>query len=144
MKFVFTVVTEKRTIEILQMLPNKVLSIRIKIVITKAPLLTYFDHNKPITAQTDASTYCLGCVLLQDGKPVCFASKSLTTTKVNYAQITKELYEVVFACKHWHMLIFGKRITTDHRPLFSILKKGLHSSPPLLATHPIATVKVRH
>ena len=46
-------------------------------------------------------------------------------------QITKELYAVVFACKHWNMLVLGKRITvqTDHRPLVSILKKGLHSSP---------------
>ena len=107
---------------------------KIKDVITKEPVLAYFDYNKPITIQTDASKYGLGCVLLQDGKPVCFASKSLTPTEVNYAQITKELYAVVFACKHWNMLVLGKRITvqTDHRPLVSILKKGLHSSPPRL------------
>ena len=86
MIFVFTVVTEKRTIEILQMFygsrPNKLLSIRIKILITNAPVLAYFDHNKPITTPKEASKYGLGWVLLQNGKPVGFASKSLTTTEV--------------------------------------------------------------
>ena len=108
--------------------------LKIKDVITTEPVLAYFDYNKTITIQSDASKYGLGCVLLQDGKPVCFASKSLTPTEVNYAQITKELYAVVFACKHWNMLVLGKRITvqTDHRPLVSILNKGLHSSPPRL------------
>ena len=91
---------------------------KIKDFITKEPVLANFDYNKPITIQTDASKYGLGCVLLQNGKPVCFASKSLTQTEVNYAHNTKELYAVVFACKHWNMLVLGKRITvqTDHRP----------------------------
>ena len=91
---------------------------KIKDFITKEPVLAYFDYNKPITIQTDASKYGLRCVLLQNGKPVCFASKSLTQTEVNYAHNTKELYAVVFACKHWNMLVLGKRITvqTDHRP----------------------------
>ena len=31
------------------------------------------------------------------------SSKLLTPTEVNYAQITKELYAVVFACKHYNM-----------------------------------------
>ena len=67
-------------------------------------------------------------------KTCMFCIKSLTTTKFNNAQITKELYALAFACKHWNMLVLGKRITvqTDHRPLVSILKKGLHSSPPRL------------
>ena len=109
---------------------------KIKDVITQepGPVLAYFDPRKPITIQSDASKHGLGCVLLQDGKPVSFASKSLTPTEVGYAQIEKELYAVLFACKRFHQLVYGKHVTvqTDHRPLVAIAKKGLHACPPRL------------
>ena len=41
--------------------------------------LTYFDPQKPITLQVDASILMVGLVaaLMQDSRPVRFASKSL-------------------------------------------------------------------
>ncbi|MCG7882987.1 MAG: DDE-type integrase/transposase/recombinase, partial [Candidatus Thiodiazotropha endolucinida] len=109
---------------------------KIKDVITRepGPVLAYFDPRKAITIQSDASKHGLGCVLLQDGKPVCFASKSLTPTEIGYAQIEKELYAVLFACKRFHQMVYSKHITvqTDHKPLVAISKKGLHSCPPRL------------
>ena len=56
---------------------------KIKDVITKEPVLAYFDYNKPITIQTDSSKYGLGCVLLQDGKPVCFGLNNIYSDKVH-------------------------------------------------------------
>ena len=50
----------------------------IKVVITTAPVLAYFDKDKKHYIQTDASLKELGSVLVQDGHPVVYASRSLT------------------------------------------------------------------
>jgi len=109
---------------------------KVKQVITQSPgpVLAYFDPNKEITLQVDASKYGLAAILMQQEKPVSFASKSLSTTEVNYAQITKELYAILFGCKRFHQYVYGRRIKcqTDHKPLLAIWKKGLHSAPPRL------------
>ncbi|XP_052820412.1 uncharacterized protein K02A2.6-like [Mya arenaria] len=85
---------------------------KVKNVITQSPgpVLAYFDPKKEITLQVDASKYGLAAVLMQDEKPVSFASKSLTKTEVNYAQITKELYAIFFGCKRFHQYVYGKQI----------------------------------
>ena len=48
----------------------------------QAPVLQYYDVNKPVTIQCDASGKGLGAVLLQDNKPVCYASRALTETEI--------------------------------------------------------------
>ena len=67
---------------------------KIKIMVTSAPTLPYFDPNKPTTTRADASCYGIGGVLLQesDGKqhPVALCSHTLTTTEQQYAQIERE------------------------------------------------------
>ena len=40
----------------------------------------------------------MGAVLLQDDHPIAYASKSLTPTQQNYAQIEKEMLANVFGC----------------------------------------------
>ena len=40
--------------------------------------LRYFDPSLPVIIQVDASQVGLGAALLQNGKPVAFASKALT------------------------------------------------------------------
>lgn len=102
--------------------------------LTKSPVLTYFDPKKTTTLQVDASQYGLGAALMQEGKPVAYASKSLTPTEINYAQIEKEMYAVIFGCKKFHQYIFGRKVVveTDHKPLIPISKKPLHAAPPRL------------
>ena len=51
---------------------------RVKQTITKAPVHAYYDPHKSLTLQVDASKHSQGATLLQDGKPIAFASKSLT------------------------------------------------------------------
>ncbi|CAB4004151.1 Transposon Ty3-I Gag-Pol [Paramuricea clavata] len=58
---------------------------RLKQTITNAPVLKYYDVNKHVTIQVDASPDGLGAVLLQDERPVAYASRSLTQTQRNYA-----------------------------------------------------------
>ena len=62
---------------------------------------------------------------------VYYASRSLTKTEQNYAQIEKELLAVTFACNKFHDYIIGKNVTveTDHKPLEVIMKKPLLTAP---------------
>ncbi len=107
---------------------------QIKNSITEATTLTYFNEKKEVTLQVDASTKGLGAALLQDGKPVTFASKSLTETEARYANIERELLAVVYGCERFHTYLFGRSFTvhTDHKPLESIHLKHLISAPPRL------------
>lgn len=105
--------------------------INIKNKISAAPVLQNFDSKLPITIQCDASKDGLGCCLLQQGKPVCFASRSLTPAERNFSQIEKELLSVVWSTRKFHYYIYGRKITVlnDHKPLESLLKKHLHEVP---------------
>ena len=62
-----------------------------------APVLRYFDVNKEVTIECDSSDVGLCAVLTQDGCPVAYASRALTQTERNYAQIEKECLAIVFA-----------------------------------------------
>ena len=69
---------------------------------------------------------------MQDGKPVAFASKSLTQTQKAYAQIEKELLAILFGCEKFHEYLYGRKVIveSDHKPLEAITKKPLASAPP--------------
>ena len=54
---------------------------KVKKAITAAPVLRYFDSTKTATVQADASQVGLGAVLLQDGQPIAYASRALTSTE---------------------------------------------------------------
>ncbi|XP_033750517.1 uncharacterized protein K02A2.6-like [Pecten maximus] len=106
----------------------------IKSVLTDAPVLQYFDQNKPTILQCDASQHGLGACLLQDGHPVAYASRALTPTEQNYAQIEKELLAVVFGMERFENYTYGREILveSDHKPLEIITKKSLTSAPKRL------------
>ena len=54
-------------------------------------VLTFYDVLKLATIQTDASQSGLGCGLVQQGRPVAFASRALTEAEHNYSQLEKEM-----------------------------------------------------
>lgn len=93
--------------------------------------MTIFNETKEITIETDASKFGIGCCLMQNGKPISFASRSLSEAEVNYAQIEKEFLAVVFACRKFHYYVYGRMVTirTDHKPLIEIMKKQLCKIP---------------
>lgn len=105
---------------------------KLKNMAIQAPVLKYFDPNKPITLSVDASQYGLGAVLLQDNMPVAFASRALTKAQEGYAQIEKETLAVCFGCERFHQYIYGQPVTvhSDHKPLEIITKKPLAKAPP--------------
>ncbi|KAK2711995.1 hypothetical protein QYM36_010876 [Artemia franciscana] len=97
--------------------------------------LAYFDPKcENIEIKVDASKHGLGAVLAVDDNVVAFGSRSMSETEQRYSQIEKELLAVVFGCKHFHQYIYGRTvtITTDHKPLESILVKPISKAPPRL------------
>ena len=50
---------------------------KLKDMCCKAPVLAYYDVNKEVTIQCDASKEAVGAVLLQEGRPVAYASLKL-------------------------------------------------------------------
>ena len=81
--------------------------------------LAYFDCGKDSTIQVDASGRGLGAVLLQEGIPIAYASKSLTDTEKRYANIERELLAVVFGAERFRTYVYGKHFVVegDHKPL---------------------------
>ena len=106
----------------------------IKEELSRTPVLAYFDRKAEHVIQTDASTKGLGAVLLQEGKPVIYVSRTLTPTEEHYSNIERELLGVVFAMKRLHNYVFGKpvRVQTDHKPLVIIWKKSIATARPRL------------
>ncbi|BES98482.1 Hypothetical protein NTJ_11291 [Nesidiocoris tenuis] len=100
---------------------------KIKSILSNPPVLGIFDPKKDLTMYVDASSTRLGCVLIQEGRPIAYASKSLTDTETQYAQIEKEMMSIWFGCSRFHQYVDGARVTvfTDHKPLLAIFKKEL-------------------
>ena len=96
--------------------------------------LGYYDWRKAVIVQADASLRGLGACLIQDGKPIAFASKSLTGAESRYANIKRELLAIIFACIRFNTYLQGCRFTvqSDHKPLEMIHLKSMHNAPPRL------------
>lgn len=103
----------------------------IKTMITEAPVLAYYNPKLPLTLSVDASSKGLGATILQQGRPIAYASRALTSSQRNYAQIEKETLAVVFGCQKFHQYIYGRTVTveSDHKPLESIFRKPLLAAP---------------
>ena len=100
-----------------------------KSVISSLPVLAYFDAKAEHTIQCDASKQGLGAVLLQNGQPVMYISRTLTETEQRYSNIERELLAEVFALERLDHYTVGYRVKveTDHQPLTSIWKKPISS-----------------
>ena len=93
---------------------------KLREVLTSKLVLAYYDVTKPVTIQADKSQSGLGACLLQDGNPIAYASRSMTSAEKNYAQIEKEMLAISLATKKFHQYIYGKpsiHVQTDHKPL---------------------------
>ena len=106
-------------------------SIKEAIANCNATQLTHFDPNKQMVIETDTSLKGLGAVLIQEGKPVKFLSKSLTKMESDYSNIERELLAVLFSCEKLHIYLYGRLVNmhTDHQPLETICKKPISLAP---------------
>ena len=107
-----------------------------KVALSSSTMLTHYNPALPIILAGDASAYGIGAVishiLLNSTKhPIAFASRSLSASEKNYAQIEIEALSLVFGVKKFHQYLYGRKfqLVTDHKPLTAILgeKKGIPS-----------------
>ncbi|KAA0037248.1 pol protein [Cucumis melo var. makuwa] len=84
-----------------------------------APVLTVPDGSGSFVIYSDASKKGLGCVLMQQGKVVAYASRQLKSHEQNYPTHDLELAAVVFALKILRHYLYGEKIQifTDHKSL---------------------------
>ena len=95
--------------------------------VTNTPILAYFDPEKELVLQVDSSKDGLGAAILQDGRPIEYASRALTKAEQNWTQIEKETLSLVFGLERFDQYTFGRkvRVQNDHKPLATILRKPL-------------------
>ena len=107
---------------------------KIKSVIISAPALAYFDNNKETVLNVDASSTGLGGVLMQEGRPVAYGSRTLSSCEQRYANIERELLAITWGVQKFHTYVYGRKVIveTDHKPLQAIFKKPLNATPPRL------------
>jgi len=58
-------------------------------LLTHAPVLAFYDVSKPVTLENDGCEYGLGSAIFQKGRPIAYASRTLTDAEKRYAQIKK-------------------------------------------------------
>ncbi|KAJ9672728.1 hypothetical protein PVL29_026082 [Vitis rotundifolia] len=98
--------------------------------LTTAPVLTAPISGELFTIYCDASTVGLGCVLMQQGKVVAYASRQLKQHERNYPTHDLELAAVVFALKTWRHYLYGEKfeVYSDHKSLkYIFTQKDLNS-----------------
>nr|GEU72084.1 hypothetical protein [Tanacetum cinerariifolium] len=87
--------------------------------LVSSPLLTLPSGTGGYQIYSDASKKGLGCVLMQHGKVIAYASRQLKPYDENYPTHDLELAAVVFALKIWRHYLFRETcdIFTDHKSL---------------------------
>ena len=102
---------------------------KLKTALINPPILEYPDTTKPFYLTTDASSYCIGCILSQMGDdnrlhPVAFASNTLDKTQQHWSSFQREFYALKFYCLKFRHYLIGKPfiIQTDHQALVHIHK----------------------
>ncbi|GJS43201.1 putative reverse transcriptase domain-containing protein [Tanacetum coccineum] len=84
-----------------------------------APILTLPHGVEDFVVYCNASNQGLGCVLMQRGKVITYASRQLKTHEKNYTTHDLELGAVVFALKTWRHYLYDTKsvIYTDHKSI---------------------------
>ncbi|KAF4649166.1 hypothetical protein FOZ61_001663, partial [Perkinsus olseni] len=100
----------------------------LKLRLAALPFLAYPDFDAPFELYTDASDYAIGAVLMQDGRPLGFFSRTLTGSQLNWHTYEKEAYGILQALIHFQHYHIGYPLTvtvyTDHEPLTWLAKAG--------------------
>ena len=89
---------------------------KLKAFLTEALALTQLTFDKEHVIFNDPSLNGLGCVLMQEGKVVAYASRQLKPHEKNYPTHDLELAAIMFALKIWRHYLYEEKcfIYTDH------------------------------
>jgi len=87
--------------------------------VDESPVLVIPDTTKTFELYCDASYQGLGYVLMQDKRPIAYASRQLKVHGKNYLTHDLDLVAVVFALKTWRHYLYGSQfqVFNDHESL---------------------------
>ena len=124
---------------------------QIKLHVSNDVKLHFYDAHKPLYIEVDTSKKGIGTVMLQEDsivrddsksgseistnlRSISYASKTLSTTELNYSNIEWELLGLLFTATHFKHFTYGRlvHVITDHKPLVSLFRKSLVDSSPRL------------
>lgn len=103
----------------------------LKTKLCERTVLAYYDVSAETELIVDASPVGLGAILVQNSRPIAYASRSLTQVERRYSQTEREALAIVWGTEHFHLYLFGSRFTliTDHKPLEIILNNPYSKQP---------------
>ena len=78
----------------------------LKKCLTEAPVLVLPNGGDGFMVYTDVLKDSLGCVLMQNGKVIAYASRKLKSHEQNYPTHNLELAAVVFTLKKWRHYLY--------------------------------------
>ena len=106
--------------------------------LTSDALVLHYDGDRELRLACNTSSYGIGAVIshaMDDGqeRPIAYASRTLSSSERNYAQIEREALSTVFGVTTFHQFLYGRRFTliTDPKPLLAIFNPK--SAIPTLA-----------
>lgn len=82
---------------------------KLKALLTEVLVLVKHKSGKEFVIFSDVSLNGLGCVLMQDGKVIAYASRQLKQHEENYKTHNLELVAIVFALKIWQHHLFSEK-----------------------------------
>ncbi|KAL2252041.1 UNVERIFIED_CONTAM: Retrovirus-related Pol polyprotein from transposon [Sesamum indicum] len=87
--------------------------------LTSALILALPSGDGGYVVFSDASRQGLGCVLMQHGRVIAYASRQLRPHEMNYPTHDLELAAIIHALKIWRHYLYGEtfQIFTDHKSL---------------------------
>lgn len=102
---------------------------KLKAAITTTPVLALPDFNRPFIIKADASGDRMGDVLMQDGRPLTYISKTLSPPYQNMLAYDKEMLAIVHAATRWRSYLIRRyfQIKTDHKSLKYFLEQKISS-----------------
>ena len=91
----------------------------------------FSEKDAPFEIYTYASTFQLGVVITQKGKPIAHCSRKLTITQLNYTTTECELLAIVETSKEFHNILLGQKMVAcaDHKNLVHKVFNTAHAMP---------------
>ena len=108
----------------------------LKDLVTKAPVLKYFDpqiaHKNFVRCVEVGSGSYTGTMSRRNLASSCLCLTVTHDSRENYCQLEKETLSILFASDRFHEYLYGRKfqVINDHQPLRSIFRKPLNKSPP--------------
>jgi hypothetical protein len=101
----------------------------LKQALIAAPVLALLDFSKQFQLKTDASDLGVGAVLMQEGHPLAFISKTLGPRTIGLSTYEKEYLAILIAVEHWraYLQLAELIIFTDQKSLIHLSNQRLHT-----------------